>query len=312
MSIIHKKKISLIVAVYFEEDCITQFIKETEAVLKTLSIDYEIIFIDDGSTDNTVLLIKESAKTSPNIKLIELSYNQGKPIAVSSGISYATGHYLLCMDPDLQDPPNEIPNFIAEIEKGYDLVFGLRKEKRDSFINRLQSKIFWRFLNKLSGLQIPENIAVMRIFNRKFANKFLEYSEQSRFIEGIFMHIGMKRGSLLIEQQERFAGKSKFNFSRKKSLALDAIFDFSEIPLKIAVKIGAYLFVGSLIFLICIFISKLLFVDFQAGWASIICFITLFSGLQLIFTGIAAMYIGRIYKEVKKRPLYSIKELTNL
>lgn len=307
-----RKKLSLVVPVYFEEECILQFIKETEAVLVTLPMDYEIVFIDDGSTDRTVELIKEKSALNPHIKLIEFSYNHGKQAAVTAGITYATGDYLLYMDPDLQDPPLEIPRFIAEIEKGYDLVFGVRKEKVDGFMNKLFSKIFWWVLEKFTGLKIPKGLAVMRIFNRKFANKFLEYPEQNRFIEGIFMHIGMKRSTISIEQRERFAGTSKFNFRRKMRLAFDAIFDFSEIPLKMAVRLGFILFVVGLLYLCGIVFTKFFILDFQLGWPSIMGAIILGAGLQLFFIGIAALYIGRTYRESKKRPLFSIKELTNL
>lgn len=307
-----QKKLSLVVPVYFEEECILQFIKETEEVLISLDLEFEIVFVDDGSTDNTVELIKHAAETKPFIKLIELSYNHGKQAAVTAGITYASGDYLLYMDPDLQDPPDEIPRFIEEIEKGYDLVFGIRKEKVDGIRNKIFSKIFWSVLEKFTGLKIPKGLAVMRIFNRKFANKFLEYPEQNRFIEGIFMHIGMKHTTLLIHQRKRFAGKSKFNFKRKMHLAFDAIFDFSEIPLKLAVRLGFLLFLFGFLCLIGIIIAKLFIIDFQLGWPSIMGAIILSAGLQLFFIGIAALYIGRTYKESKKRPLFSIKELTNI
>jgi dolichol-phosphate mannosyltransferase len=306
------KKLSLVVPVYFEEECILQFIQETGSVLSTLNLEYEIIFIDDGSADNTVELIKKAAETQYFIKLVELSYNHGKQAAVTAGITYATGDYLLYMDPDLQDPPVEIPRFIEEIEKGFDLVFGIRKEKVDGILNKLFSRIFWGVLEKFTGLKIPKGLAVMRIFNRKFADKFLEYPEQNRFIEGIFMHIGMKRTTLLIAQRERFAGKSKFNFKRKMRLAFDAIFDFSEIPLKAAVRLGFLLFLVGFLYLAGIIIAKLFIIDFQLGWPSIMGAIIIASGLQLFFIGIAAIYIGRTYKESKKRPLFSVKELTNI
>ena len=151
----------------------------------------------------------------------------------------------------------------------------------------------------------------MRIFNRKFADKFLEYPEQNRFIEGIFMHIGMKRTNLLISQRQRFAGTSKFNFRRKMKLAFDAIFDFSEIPLKVAVRLGSLLFIGGFLYLIGIVIARLFIIDFQLGWPSLMGAIIIGAGLQLFFTGIAAVYIGRTYRESKKRPLFSVKEFTN-
>lgn len=306
------KKLSLVVPVYYEQEVILQFLKETKEELEKLPIEYEYVFVDDGSKDKTVEIIKEQAKLDDRIKLIVFSYNHGKASAVSAAIANATGDYLLYMDPDLQDPPIEISRFLNEIEKGYDLVWGVRKEKMDSFINKLFSKIFWGTLNKFTGLNIPKGVAVMRMFNREFADEFLKYNETNRFIEGIFIDISKKWTTIEIAQRERFAGTSKFNFKRKMQLALDAIFDFSELPLKMTVKFGMLLIGLGVLGLIVLFISKIFFIDFQAGWPSIIASIITVFGLQLFFMGIISIYIGRIYKEVKRRPLYSIKDKVNL
>jgi glycosyltransferase involved in cell wall biosynthesis len=308
------KVVSLVVPVYFEEDCILQFITEVKESFKTIEANYqyEFVFVDDGSKDKTVELIRAQAKDDKQIKLVEFSYNHGKQAAVSAGIKYATGDYMIYMDPDLQDPPEEIPRFIAEIEKGYDLVFGKRIEKKDKFINVIFSKIFWWVLEKFTGLKLPRGLAVMRIFNRKFASRFLSYGEQNRFIEGIFLHIGLKQHVIEVAQRERFAGVSKFNFKRKMTLAFDAIFDFSELPLKMAVRLGFYLMMLAVLALISIVVARLFFIQFQLGWPSIIITIIGATGILLFFIGILAIYIGRIYKEVKSRPLFSVKELTNI
>ena len=303
--------LSLVVPVYFEEECISQFISETVEVLEGLSWDYEIIFVDDGSRDGTVDKIQIHAANNNKIKLIEFSYNHGKQAAVTAGITFAKGDYLLYMDPDLQDPPNEIPRFIEEIDKGFDLIFGIRKEKKDSFKNALFSKLFWGVLERFTGLKIPHGLAVMRIFNRKFADQFLLYKEQNRFIEGIFMHIGMRQTSIIISQRNRFAGTSKFNFKRKMQLAWDAILDFSELPLKMSVRLGMALSFMGFVSIIVIVVVKLFFNDFEAGWPSLISIIVTGFGLQLFFIGIAALYIGKIYKESKSRPLFSVKNTTN-
>jgi dolichol-phosphate mannosyltransferase len=308
------KKISLVVPVFYEEDCILQFIAEVKAAFAGLNgqYQYEFVFIDDGSKDRTTSLIKEEAAKDQQIKLVEFSYNHGKQWAVSAGIKYATGDYMIYMDPDLQDPPEEIHRFIEEIEKGYDLVFGIRREKKDSFINIMFSKIFWWVLEKFTGLKIPKGLAVMRIFNRKFADKFLAYPEQNRFIEGMFMHVGLKQTTIEITQRARFAGVSKFNFRRKMKLAFDAIFDFSELPLKQTVKFGFFMMFMAFLSLLTIVVLRLFFIDFQIGWPSIIITIIGATGILLYFMGVIAIYIGRIYKEVKGRPLFSIKELTNI
>jgi dolichol-phosphate mannosyltransferase len=306
------KKLSLVVPVYYEQEVILQFLKETKEELEKLPIVYEYVFVDDGSTDKTVEIIKEQAKLDDRIKMIVFSYNHGKASAISAAIAHATGDYLLYMDPDLQDPPVEIPRFFYEMEKGYDLVWGIRKEKKDSFLNKQFSRIFWGTLNKFTGLNIPKGIAVMRMFNREFADEFLKYNETNRFIEGIFIAISKKMTTIEIGQRERFAGTTKFNFKKKMQLAFDAIFDFSELPLKMTVRFGMSLVVLGLISLFVLLISKLFFVDFQAGWPSIIASIIIVFGLQLFFLGIVSLYIGRIYKEVKRRPLYSVKDKINL
>lgn len=303
--------LSLVVPVYFEEDCICQFINEVDAELTKNQINYEIVFVDDGSKDRTAAIIKNEIEKNKRIRLVEFSYNHGKESAVTAGITYARGDYLLYMDPDLQDPPDEIMNFVNKIQEGYDLVFGVRREKKDTFINSLMSKVFWFVLDKFTGLSLPRPLAVMRIFNRRFADKFLEYREANRFIEGIFMDIGMKRTEILVSQRERFAGVSKFNFQRKMRLAMKAIFDFSELPLKLVTRLGFFFVIFSLLGAAGVVFAKLFYVDFQAGWPSIIAVQFFGIGLQLFSLGVIGKYVGNIYRESKRRPLFSVKELTN-
>lgn len=303
--------LSLVVPVYFEEECICRFILEVDTELSRNQINYEIVFIDDGSRDRTVELIKDEITRNSRIRLLEFSYNHGKEAAVTAGITYAAGDYLLYMDPDLQDPPDEIMNFVHKIREGYDLVFGVRREKKDSFVNVLMSKIFWFVLDRFTGLSLPRPLAVMRIFNRRFADRFLEYQEANRFIEGIFMDVGMKRTEIYVSQRERFAGVSKFNFSRKMKLALKAIFDFSELPLKLVMRLGMLLVGFSFFGVLFIVFAKLFLVDFQAGWPSVIVMQLFGIGLQLFFLGVIGKYVGNIYKESKRRPLFSVKEFHN-
>ena len=307
-----KKKLSLAVPVYFEQEVILQFLKETKSILDTLPLDYEYVFVDDGSRDNTVTIIKEQAKLDSRIKLVVLSYNHGKAFAATAAFTYATGDYILYMDPDLQDPPHEIPRFFEAIQKGYDLVWGIRKEKKDGFLNRLYSKVFWGTLNRYTGLEIPKGIAVMRMFTREFAENLLKYRETNRFVEGLFMKVGMEYTTIEIDQRDRFAGVSKFNFKRKMQLAFDAIFDFSELPLKFAVRLGFFFVLIGIVALIGLAVAKFFFIHYQAGWPSLVSIIIVGIGLQLFFLGIVSLYIGRIYKESKNRPLFSAKEYINI
>lgn len=307
-----KKKLSLAVPVYFEQEVILQFLKETKEVLDALPIDYEYVFVDDGSKDNTVNILKEAAKTNEKIKVVVLSYNHGKAYAATAAFTYATGDYILYMDPDLQDPPKEIPIFLEKIENGYDLVWGIRKEKKDSLINRMYSRVFWGTLNKYTGLEIPKGIAVMRMFTRAFANNLLAYKESNRFVEGLFMKVGMNYTTIEIDQRERFAGTTKFNFKKKMQLAFDAIFDFSELPLKFAVRLGFFFILGGILSLMLLAVEKIFFIEYQTGWTSTISLIIIGIGLQLFFLGVVSLYIGRIYRESKNRPLFSVKEYINI
>ncbi len=303
--------LSLVVPVYFEEECIAQFISEATTELEKHQLNYEIVFVDDGSEDQTVSIIQEHIKQNSRIRLIEFSYNHGKASAVTAAITYAKGDYILYMDPDLQDPPDEIIRFVNKIQEGYDLVFGTRQEKKDTFINRMMSSIFWLTLDSLTGLNLPRPLAVMRIFSRRFADEFLKYGEANRFIEGLFMQVGMNWTQIEIPQRERFAGKSKFNFRRKMELAFNAIFDYSDLPLKLATRFGAVLVAASVFFGTSLFIARF-FMEFKLGWPSLFLMLMFGFGTNIFFMGLIGKYIGNIYKETKQRPLFSVKEFYNI
>ena len=306
--------LSLVVPVYFEEECVEQFIAESTAELAKHGLNYEIVFVDDGSQDRTVELIKQAIQSNDRIRLVEFSYNHGKESAVTAGFTYAQGDYLLYMDPDLQDPPDEIINFVNKIQEGdgYDLVFGVRKAKRDSLLNVLFSRMFWFILERFTGLDLPRRLAVMRICSRRFANEFLRYGEANRFIEGLFMTVGMKRTQILVSQRERFAGVSKFNFRRKMQLAFKAIFDYSDLPLRMATRFGIVLLaVGVFLASLLVFL-RLFVMDFDVGWPSLVVILITGFGIQIFFFGIIGIYVGKIYREVKRRPLFSVRELTNI
>ena len=306
------KLLSLVVPVYNEEECILEFISQVRSELDDSPLHYEIVFADDGSTDNTVELIRGEIGNDSRIRLVELSYNHGKQAALTAAVTYSNGDYLIYMDPDLQDPPKEISRFIAKIEEGYDLVFGVRESKEAGFVDVLFSKVFWLILDVFTGLKLPRPLAVMRIFNRDFANRFLDYKESNRFIEGIFMHIGMRQATLVIRQKQRFAGKSKYNFARKLRLAKDAILDYSELPLKLATRVGIILVITSLLAVLTLTILRLFFIDFQLGWPSLICTLWFGFGINLLFLGVIGSYVGKIYSESKHRPLFSTQRLTNI
>lgn len=299
--------ISLVVPTYNEEECIGTFLDEVTKVLKATGECFEILVVDDGSSDSTVSQVRSRQEMEPYLKVCEFSYNQGKPLALTAGIFLAKGDVILLMDPDLQDPPEQIPNFLAKIREGHDLVFGVRREKVDTVVNKIFSKLFWWSLEVFTGLKIPKNLAVMRAFNRRFAEQFKKYPEANRFIEGIFLKIGMNQATIEIENRPRFAGQSKFTFRKKVDLAVNAILSYSDLPLRFTVRFGLILISLSLIVALALAYLRLFVMKFQMGWPSLIVVNLMGFGFVIFFLGIIGSYIGAIYQESKRRPLFSLK-----
>lgn len=303
--------LSIVVALYYEEDCVEEFVNRVNEVLSAESLKYEFVFVDDGSRDQTVPIVKELAKQHSNIRLVCLSRNYGKEVAITAGIEHATGQFLMMMDVDLQDPPDRIMDFYRKIQEGYDLVFGVRIERSDSLLNRAFSRVFWALLNGLTGLEIPVGVAVMRIFSRAFAREFLRFPERVRFIEGLFMSIGMRMTTLPVENNPRFAGSSKFNFKRRLKLAVNAILAFSNRPVELATGLGVGLLGIAMIAGLWLVVRKMFWGVGLLGWTSTITFILFMGSVQIILLGIIGAYVGRIYQEVKARPIYSVQERVN-
>lgn len=308
----HSVDLSLIVCLYFEEDCVAEFVRQVSGALHLERIKWEIVFVDDGSTDSTVPIVKELAIKDPRIKLIVLSRNFGKEAAITAGIGNASGNVLILMDPDLQDPPYRILDFYNKCCEGFDLVWGIRQQQSRGIIQRVFSNCFWGALRTFTGLPIPVGVAVMRSFSRRFADAFLQFPERNRFIEGVFADIGLNTTTLNVENQPRFAGTSKFTFYKRVALAVRAITAFSERPLTITIAAG---FVGlfvSLLLVLSMVGRKLLFDIGLTGWTSTIAVIVFMGSLNLITVGLTGLYVGRVYREVKGRPIFLVKERVNI
>lgn len=304
--------LSLVVPLYDEEECISEFIRQVRASIDQLPFSYEIVFVDDGSQDRTVQIVIDFCESDSRITLVQLTRNYGKEAALTAGIHHATGKYILMMDPDLQDPPERIVDFYEKIQEGYDLVFSTRIEKADSRMRKLTSKLFWASLNIVTGLNIPSNLGAMRIFSRRFAQEFLRYPERVRFIEGLFMSIGMRRTTIKIENRPRFAGVSKFTLKRRIKLATNAMLAFSDLPLRFSTSLGLVGVLASTLFGLLFLLRKAIFGIGLLGWTSTITVIIFFGSLQMLVLGLIGNYIGRIYTEIKARPIYSVYQTFNL
>lgn len=305
-------ELSLVVCLYFEEECVEEFIRQVNDALKAVEFEWELVFVDDGSRDRTVEIVTEIAASDPRIKLVVLSRNHGKEAAITAGISHVSGEVMILMDPDLQDPPDRILDFYEKCKSGYDLVWGIRQQQSRGISEALTSAVFWRTLRGMTGLPIPVGVAVMRSFSRRFAEAFLQFPESNRFIEGVFASIGLKTTTMKVENRPRFAGQSKFNFRKRMQLAFRAITAFSERPLMLTVGLGVFGLIGSLALASFFLIRKVAFDVGLLGWTSTVVVVVFMGSLNLVMVGLTGLYVGRIYREVKGRPLFLVQDRVNV
>lgn len=299
---------------YLAEAFCIEYEKEFQEYLGKyqIEIDVELIFVNDGSKNDSIDRLIYLSKQKKFVKVIDLSRNFGQHIALSCGYQNAKGQYVGMLNVDMQEPPSEILKLLDFIkEKKFDIVYGLSDERKTSFFNRITSKSFAFVLNYLTNSQMPLNVTTLRIMNRKFVDAYNSLSEKSRYIPGLETWLGFKHGYLPILHKEREIGKSSYNFRKRLKMAIESIISFSDYPLRLIVGFGCIVaFIG---FLLTVFllISKLFFANIQAGYTTTISLITFIGGIQIMVIGFASLYIGRILKEVQNRPLYIINEKFN-
>ncbi len=296
------------VPAYNEVENLERLCEEVVEHASKTDCDWELILVDDGSTDGSDELMRKLVAADNRIRFVQLSRNFGQQVAICAGLDVAEGDLIMLMDADLQDPADKIPDFIAKLDEGHDLVWGIRDARKDPLLSKLSSKIFWGTIRRLSGFAIPSNLAVMRIFNRRFLEEFKRFPERQKFIEGIFMWIGLRRTTLVVPHRPRYAGKTKYNLWSKLKLATNAITAFSDRPLTFAITLGVLSSLGGLGALGYIVVRKVLFDAYLQGWVSQFGAVLLMGGIQLIFLGVIGKYISRLFNEVKRRPHYIVQE----
>jgi dolichol-phosphate mannosyltransferase len=298
---------SVIIPVCNEEENLFHLYTRLSAVMERLG-SYEIILVDDGSRDNSWPIIKELHEKDRRVKGVSFSRNFGHHIAITAGLDQANGRTVILMDGDLQDQPEEIPKLWEKLREGYDLVYGIRKVKKDSLPKRLNSFLFWWFLNKLSGIHIPRDQTLLRIFDRKILDVLKNMRERARFIHGMIAWTGFRTALLEVEHAPRERGVSKYNMVKLFRLAFNAITSFSVVPLRLATYLGL-LSAGVGLLYAFYFLYKKVFLDIPVlGYASIIVSVLFVGGVQLLILGIIGEYLGRIYQEVQARPVYIVRE----
>jgi len=307
--------LSLIAPVKDEEEAVEPFLARVTPILDGLFADgaWEILFVDDGSVDNTLAAILCAHQREPRVRALSLSRNFGKEAALTAGLDFATGQAVIPIDVDLQDPPEVIGAMLAKWRDGYEVVYGVRTNREsDSLPKRLTADLYYRAHNYLSSDKIPEHAGDFRLLDRSVVEIIREMPERNRFMKGLFAWSGFRQAAVEYERAPRAVGKTKFRYWRLWTLALDGITSASTMPLRIWSYIGLVIAFFTLLYAVYVVVKTILFGSDVAGYPSLMVAILFFGGLQLISLGVLGEYIGRILIETKRRPLYVVRKRIGL
>lgn len=308
------KKISLIIPCYNEESCLPAFDSEIAKVVERMpEYEFEILFVNDGSVDGTLPLIRGFAEKRPYVRYLSFSRNFGKEAAMYAGFTNATGDYVAVMDADLQDPPELLPEMVKILESGeYDSVATRRVDRAgEPPIRSFFARMFYKLINKISDADVVDGARDYRLMKREMVDVIVEMGERNRFSKGIFGWIGFRTYWYAFENVERAAGETKWNFWKLFKYSIDGIISFSQMPLNIASWMGVACTGISLLAILFIVVRRLIFGDAVQGWASNMCVMIFIGGVQLFCLGVIGQYIGKTYVETKKRPHYIVSECSD-
>lgn len=302
-------KLSIVVPVYNEEESIEIFIKEVEEKTKSLPLEKIFYFVNDGSTDKTLKIIKKLSEKRDDIQYISFSRNFGKEAALLAGLEVAVGDFVTIMDVDLQDPPEMLPEMFEKLQEGYDVV-GTRRTSRtgEPPIRSFFAKLFYKIINKISKTQIVDGARDYRLMTRQVVDSILKLQESNRFSKGLFSWVGYKVTYLEYENRERSRGQTSWSFWSLLRYSVDGFVNFSELPLNIATFIGILCFFISIILSLFYTVKTLVWGDSVQGFPTLVILVLMLGGLQLLASGIIGKYLAKTFIEVKKRPNYIIKE----
>ena len=298
--------LSIIVPCYNEGESIKYTYQEIKKVLNNINIQHEIVFINDGSKDNTLQILKNIGQNDKSVKYISFSRNFGKEAGMLAGLEYITGDCVVIMDADLQHPPELIPEMIKYYEEGYDQVIAKRNRKGDNKYRTWATKLYYKLVNKLIDVELVDGVGDFRLLSRKAVDSILAMKEYNRFSKGIFSWIGFKQKTIQYENQSRVAGETKWSFKSLLSYGIDGIISFNDKPLRVCFVIGCSLIMMSLIYIVFLLVQILMYGIDVPGYFTTIASIMIIGGVQLVFIGVLGEYIGKIYYEVKKRPHFIV------
>ncbi len=306
-------QISVIIPMYNEEEVIAETYRRLTDVMRRTGDDYELIFVNDGGVDRSPAIIRELSARDESVKLIDFSRNFGHQIAVTAGMDYASGDAVIIIDADLQDPPHLILDMLDKWREGYDVVYAQRiKRNGESLFKKGSAALFYRILRASTDVPIPVDTGDFRLIDRKVCDEMNRLGERNPFVRGLVSWTGFRQTSIEYERDERLAGETKYPLKKMIKLCLDGLTSFSHKPLKMAGYAGGVMSAIGFVYMLYV-LGMALFTDSTIrGWASTICLMLIFNGFTLLMLGVIGEYIGRIYDEVKGRPLYIVRETRNM
>ena len=305
-----KELVSVVVSCYNEEEVLPIFYKEINKISKEMDyVNFEFLFVDDGSKDNTLKIVKDLSSDDSRVKYISFSRNFGKEAAMNAGLSYSKGDYVVVMDADLQDPPKYLKEMYNYMKDGYDVAATRRiTRKGEPVVRSFFSKLWYKLIDKMSDTEMVDGARDFRMMKRKVVDAILSLSEYNRYSKGIFSFVGFKTKWISYENVKRAAGKTKWSFWQLFKYALDGMSSFSTAPLLLASLFGILFCFIALIAIIFVIIRTLIYGDPVGGWPSLVCIILLVGGIQLLCIGTIGRYLSKVYLETKKRPIYIVDE----
>lgn len=303
--------LSVVIPVYNEEALLHELHRRLKGALEPLGLRYEVILVNDGSHDATPAMLAELTATEPAFRAIHFSRNFGHQAAVTAGLDHASGQAVLVMDADLQDPPELVGAMLAKWREGWQVVYGVRRKRKESAFKRLAYWGFYRLLRTVTNVEIPLDAGDFALLDQRVVAALRALPERNRFVRGIRSWVGFRQTGLEYERDARYAGEVKYTFTKLVRLALDGLISFSYAPLRVAVYLGLFISVASFLIAVFFLFYKLIIgVDVQ-GWTSLLIAVLFMGGIQLLTLGVMGEYVSRIYDEVKQRPVYVVAELAN-
>ncbi|MCW8916892.1 MAG: glycosyltransferase family 2 protein [Magnetovibrio sp.] len=302
-------EVSVVIPMHNESAMVNTLFERVFTVLNSLNQSYELICVDDGSSDDTLTRLLHAQGTYPQLQILELSRGFGKEAALSAGLDHAQGQAVIVMDADLQDPPELIKDFVEKWQEGYEVVYGARCSRdQDSWLKRTTASLFYKLFNRLSDTQLPTDAGDFRLMDRVVVDALKALPEHSRFMKGIFAWVGFRQIGVPFDRPERHAGETQWPYFKLFRFALDGIFSFSTVPLRLWTWVGTTTAFIGLLYAVFLIIRVMIMGRDVPGYASIMVAVLFFGGVQLISIGVLGEYIGRIFRETKQRPLYIVKK----